>query len=495
MKKRLLILLLLMTYFFNSEGRSPRVIIIGAGVSGVAAASRLLENGFDNITILEAENRIGGRIHSVKIGGYVVDLGAEWVVGEEGNAVYDLADPLGLLEKCSGYNAWNTTARLFGSSGEEIPRDVASGLVQYFNKVMEEINSKDESDDVKAENLGQYFDPRLDKYFKDHPEISPELHEPLKYLLNLLDNVHDAGKSWYDVSVNSLLKLIAIDGDHAINWKERAYSMLFDLLMKKYPNPEEELPVKNITKLNTKVSEIKYEENPVKVITANKEEYSADHVIVTPSLGVLQKNMNTLFNPQLPEKKFNAIKNLSFGGVAKIILYYENPWWLDDPTYIRAIYWTEDERKELENDSLRKWMLSVSVGMRIEHKPKLLLLWVSGSYVKEMELVPEELFQEQVKEFVGKFFGKTYNITEPTEIKRSMWNTNENFLGTYRSPGLPEDKFDTPTEDYAEPILINDKPVLQFAGEGSSVHWGMVNGAIESGWREADRLINYYAKN
>ncbi|XP_074102125.1 spermine oxidase-like [Cotesia typhae] len=325
MEKRLLILLLVITYFFNSEGKSPRVIIIGAGVSGVAAAARLIENGFDNITILEAENRIGGRIHSVEIGGYVVDLGGEWVVREEGNAVFDLADPLGLLEKCSGYNAWNTTARLFGSSGDEIPRDVASELVQYFNKVMEEINSKDESDYVKAENLGEYFDPRLDKYFKDHPEISPDLHEPLKYLLNLLDNVHDAGKSWYNVSVNSLLKLIAIDGDHAINWKERAYSTLLGLLMKKYPDPALELLVKKKTKFNTKVTEIKYDENSVKVMTAGGEEYEADHVIVTVSLGVLQNHMDTLFNPQLPEKKVNVIKNLTYGHNAKIILYYKDP--------------------------------------------------------------------------------------------------------------------------------------------------------------------------
>ncbi|KAG8037857.1 hypothetical protein G9C98_006068 [Cotesia typhae] len=395
MEKRLLILLLVITYFFNSEGKSPRVIIIGAGVSGVAAAARLIENGFDNITILEAENRIGGRIHSVEIGGYVVDLGGEWVVREEGNAVFDLADPLGLLEKCSGYNAWNTTARLFGSSGDEIPRDVASELVQYFNKVMEEINSKDESDYVKAENLGEYFDPRLDKYFKDHPEISPDLHEPLKYLLNLLDNVHDAGK----------------------------------------------------------ITEIKYDENSVKVMTAGGEEYEADHVIVTVSLGVLQNHMDTLFNPQLPEKKVNVIK------------------------------------------PMRKWMLSVSVGTRIEHKLKLLKVWVTGEYVTEMELVPDDLFYVQINELIKMFFGQAYNITEPTEIIRSMWNTNENFQGTYRTAGLPDDKFDNPTQDYAEPILINDKPVVQFAGEGTAEHWSLVNGAVESRWREADRIIDYYSDN
>lgn len=47
------------------------VIVIGAGASGIAAASRLIENGLNpkNITILEAQNRIGGRIHTIVEGG------------------------------------------------------------------------------------------------------------------------------------------------------------------------------------------------------------------------------------------------------------------------------------------------------------------------------------------------------------------------------------------------------------------------------------------
>lgn len=55
-----------------------KVIIIGAGASGLACAAKLISKGFD-VTILEAENRIGGRIHSVPFGGTVVDLGAQWV--------------------------------------------------------------------------------------------------------------------------------------------------------------------------------------------------------------------------------------------------------------------------------------------------------------------------------------------------------------------------------------------------------------------------------
>jgi len=45
------------------------VIIIGAGISGIAAATKLLKNKFNNFIILEAENRIGGRIQTLPFGG------------------------------------------------------------------------------------------------------------------------------------------------------------------------------------------------------------------------------------------------------------------------------------------------------------------------------------------------------------------------------------------------------------------------------------------
>lgn len=57
-----------------------KVIIIGSGASGFAAASKLLANGFQNVQILEAENRIGGRVHTIPFASNVVDLGAQWFV-------------------------------------------------------------------------------------------------------------------------------------------------------------------------------------------------------------------------------------------------------------------------------------------------------------------------------------------------------------------------------------------------------------------------------
>lgn len=60
--------------------KNVSVIVVGAGASGVAAATKLLSNGFQNVTILEAQNRMGGRINTIPFGANVVDLGAQWLV-------------------------------------------------------------------------------------------------------------------------------------------------------------------------------------------------------------------------------------------------------------------------------------------------------------------------------------------------------------------------------------------------------------------------------
>lgn len=51
-------------------------------------------------------------------------------------------------------------------------------------------------------------------------------------------------------------------------------------------------------------------------------------------------------------------------------------------------------------------------------------------------------------------------------------------------------------DDIAEPLLdVAKRPVIQFAGEATNKHrYSTVHGAIESGWREADRLIKFYTE-
>lgn len=74
-----------------------RIVIIGAGSSGIAAASKLLQNGFMNVTLLEAEDRFGGRVNTIPFGDGFIDIGAQWCHGEKGNPSFELASPHNLL--------------------------------------------------------------------------------------------------------------------------------------------------------------------------------------------------------------------------------------------------------------------------------------------------------------------------------------------------------------------------------------------------------------
>ena len=71
-----------------------KVVVIGAGMSGIKAAHKLLDAGFE-VQVLEGRDRIGGRTYSNKsMGGTPLDVGASWIHGIEGNPIHDLATQL-----------------------------------------------------------------------------------------------------------------------------------------------------------------------------------------------------------------------------------------------------------------------------------------------------------------------------------------------------------------------------------------------------------------
>lgn len=73
--------------------------IIGAGIAGLAAAARLLKEGIEDVVVLEASSRVGGRIHSTDFNeNGSIEMGAQWIHGETDNELYDIANGLGLTE-------------------------------------------------------------------------------------------------------------------------------------------------------------------------------------------------------------------------------------------------------------------------------------------------------------------------------------------------------------------------------------------------------------
>ncbi|KAL3689671.1 hypothetical protein R1sor_015980 [Riccia sorocarpa] len=71
----------------SSQDSNVDVIIIGAGMSGIAAGKTLTENGITNFIILEATDRVGGRIRNTDFAGLKVEMGANWVEGVNGKEI------------------------------------------------------------------------------------------------------------------------------------------------------------------------------------------------------------------------------------------------------------------------------------------------------------------------------------------------------------------------------------------------------------------------
>jgi phytoene dehydrogenase-like protein len=79
----------------NRKQNGKSVIIIGAGISGLAAAKKLQENGFD-VTVLEAQDKVGGRLRTDRRLGFAFDEGASWIHGTNGNPITNLAQQAGM---------------------------------------------------------------------------------------------------------------------------------------------------------------------------------------------------------------------------------------------------------------------------------------------------------------------------------------------------------------------------------------------------------------
>ena len=73
-----------------AKGLGPRVIVIGAGMAGVSAGHDLTMNGAE-VVVLEARNRVGGRVHTDSTWGLPVEMGAAWVHALKSNPLVPLA--------------------------------------------------------------------------------------------------------------------------------------------------------------------------------------------------------------------------------------------------------------------------------------------------------------------------------------------------------------------------------------------------------------------
>ncbi|CAG0906284.1 unnamed protein product, partial [Darwinula stevensoni] len=79
----------------NINPKDKTIIVIGAGISGLAASKKLKEIGF-NVIVLEAQDKVGGRLKTNRSLGIAFDEGASWIHGIDGNPITSLAQEAGM---------------------------------------------------------------------------------------------------------------------------------------------------------------------------------------------------------------------------------------------------------------------------------------------------------------------------------------------------------------------------------------------------------------
>jgi monoamine oxidase len=221
---------------YNYEGR---VIIIGAGASGLAAAKVLEQNNVDYL-ILEATNRYGGRLKKdTTLADFPIDIGAEWV--------HSASIVLNVLK---------------GKKGKQIDEE----LIPY-----------------KLENTASWDG---EKY-----KINPKWENNAMY--NFLPESKFKNSTWYDYVDKNLAQT-----------------------------------VKHKIKYNSPVTEINYSANKVIIKTENGENYEADKVLVTVSIGILKSNYIN-FIPVLNLEKKKVIEEITFHKGFKVALKFSEKFYPD----------------------------------------------------------------------------------------------------------------------------------------------------------------------
>lgn len=201
-----------------------KIIIIGAGISGISAGAKLMENNFTDITILEAENRFGGRIYSIDFGGdnKKIDLGGQWVQGQDGNVVYEMT---------KDHVEFQTTPFMptfFYSNGSLVNQEDSFKLLELSSSIVEEF------DEMRAFNgsFGEFFNEKYSKALNlpDYSEVDMQLAELIKENMQTQQNAHFASKSWFDVSSKLYADLQNAAGDQSLSWKDKGFITVVDYI-------------------------------------------------------------------------------------------------------------------------------------------------------------------------------------------------------------------------------------------------------------------------
>ncbi|XP_043916512.1 spermine oxidase-like [Protopterus annectens] len=488
----------------------PQIIIIGAGIAGLAAASSLIKHGLENILILEAMARVGGRIHTMRpFGENVIELGANWIHGQKGNPVYTMAKKHRLLsdegtcsKKCLSASVTKHDY-FFNEKGEIIPNKTADDVYDYFKEVVDEAVDEKSDSQFSFSSVGDY----LDKEFSSSVFAGSDGASAVFEWCKRAECLDVACTSMYECALWQPGSYIDLEGEYFNCLGPGGYQAILDILMKNIPSETIicSKPVHCIHWESSSKPTSSSFSQPVKVVCADGDEFIADHIVITVSLGYLKKESMKMFDPTLPEEKLNAIERLSFGTVNKIFLEFEERFWPTDCEGIQLVWEKGFEHKEIYDilknteEWKKEWYKKLCGFETVSCHDNVLCGWIAGREAEYMEELSEEEVGNVCVRLLRDFTG--WKVTNLRKVLRSGWHVNPYVLGSYSYIPIGVDAV-REQEILAKPLPFTDgstnvKPLqVLFAGEATHTnYYTTTHGAYLSGTREAKRLLNLYKQS
>ncbi|KAF2349057.1 Amine oxidase [Trinorchestia longiramus] len=480
-----------------------RVIILGAGVAGLSAANYLLKNNFSDFIILEARNRIGGRVVAIDIEGCHLELGASWIHGVLGNPIYELASANGLVSIVQNLQPHTVLAAC--QDGSKLPFSVLQEMYEVYSiflKRCEEYFLCQYLPPEGIKSVGEHLLLELQLYLDGLPTEQRQTRSLVfDHLMRRETCITGAGdlKALDLVEVGSYTELpggnISLPSGYTSILKPLAKDIPPEKILKGHPvslvrwkSTTDSDRAANLDVSNSKSSSSQNTNLRIKISCENGKEFHCDSVICTLPLGVLKSSADKLFQPPLPDTWINALDKLCFGTVDKIFLEYDRPF-LSPGLREVILLW---EPCSDEEDMTQRWYRKISSFTKLSET--LLLGWISGDEAKYMETLSFEAVAEKCTEILRQFLGDPC-VPKAKRCICTSWWSQPYTRGSYTSIGVGGRQSDIVS--LASPVWAAQPdclPSLLLAGEHCHPSfYSTVHGAYLSGRDAAQFLCKHPA--
>jgi len=444
------------------ENEKADVIIVGAGLSGLAAANTLVSKGY-SVIVLEARNRVSGRAWTKPYPGAWIDMGAQYI-GPGQNNILKLAKTLGVKTFPAYYEGksiyvFDGKQGTFSMTGAMPLTDLEKKEFQEAEKNLDAFAATVPVDNPALAPRAEEWDSQtLATWIRDNVP-SPRV----KYLF------HNFVQGYFAAEPKDISFLHFLFYIHAAGGLEQLHASgllwRFDGGVQQIADKISQKLAKNI-KLNQAVREIDQTKQGVTVITENQRKFEAKAVIVAMSPMLTSR---IIYKPGLPPNRDQFTQHAPMGTSIKIHAVYPTAFWRKQGLSGQVLTDSDDVTIIVDN--------SPSSG-----KPGILAGFLEGKEGRKWaDRSQEELKKMAIAEFV-KYFGP--QAASPKAFFIANWAKETWSRGCY-SGVLPTGVWTGYPDEIRKPVGR-----IHWAGTETAISWfAYMDGAVSSGERAANEVI------